>query len=133
MLQRAIGYTYEEEHRKRVENKATGEAKMVIDKTVRKNRPADVTALIFVLCNLAREGLTSIDWQNVYDIKIDKTKLETLDDLMSKIFSEDGQKGKKRAGQGVLPEFDADESEALPGETEEQRQLRESLSLEMQN
>ena len=132
MLQRAIGYTYEEEHRKS-KDQPDGSTKMVIDKTVRKNRPADVTALIFVLCNLAREGLTSIDWQNVYDIKIDKTKLETLDDLMSKIFSEDGQKGKKRAGQGVLPEFDADESEALPGETEEQRQLRESLSLEMQN
>jgi len=132
MLQRAIGYTYEEEHRKSKEQ-ADGTMKMVIDKTVRKNRPADVTALIFVLCNLAREGLTSIDWQNVYDIKIDKTKLETLDDLMSKIFDGDGQKGKRRASKGALPEFTPDTSEALPGETEEQRQLRESLSLEMQN
>ena len=130
MLQRAIGYTYEEEHRKSKEQ-ADGTMKMVIDKTVRKNRPADVTALIFVLCNLAREGLTSIDWQNVYDIKIDKTKLETLDDLMSKIFDGDGQKGKRRASKGALPEFTPDTSEALPGETEEQRELRESLSLEM--
>ena len=132
MLQRAIGYTYEEEHRKSKEQ-ADGTMKMVIDKTVRKNRPADVTALIFVLCNLAREGLTSIDWQNVYDIKIDKTKLETLDDLMSKIFDGDGQKGKRRASKGALPEFTPDTSEALPGETEEQRKLRESLSLEMQD
>ena len=132
MLQRAIGYTYEEEHRKS-KDQPDGSTKMVIDKTVRKNRPADVTALIFVLCNLAREGLTSIDWQNVYDIKIDKTKLETLDDLMSKIFDGDGQKGKKRANKGALPEFTPDTSEALPGETEEQRKLRESLSLEMQD
>jgi len=132
MLQRAIGYTYEEEHRKS-KDQPDGSTKMVIDKTVRKNRPADVTALIFVLCNLAREGLTSIDWQNVYDIKIDKTKLETLDDLMSKIFDGDGKKGKKRANKGEVPEFDADTSEALPGETEEQRELREGLSLEMQD
>jgi len=132
MLQRAIGYTYEEEHRKSKEQ-SDGTFKMMIDKTVRKNRPADVTALIFVLCNLAREGLTSIDWQNVYDIKIDKTKLETLDDLMSKIFDGDGKKGKKRANKGEVPEFDADTSEALPGETEEQRELREGLSLEMQD
>jgi len=132
LFQRAIGYTYEEEHRKRVAAK-DGKTEMVIDKTVRKNRPADVTALIFLLCNLSREGITAIDWQNVYDIKIDKTKLESLDDLMSKIFSEDGKKGKKRAGKGNLPEFDADASEALPGETEEQREIRESLSLEMQD
>lgn len=131
MLQRAIGYTYEEEHRKA--DKKTGE--MVLAKTVRKNRPADVTALIFVLCNLSREGLTSIDWQNVYDIKIDKSKLESLDDLMSKIFNEDGKKGKgkRRIGKGKIPEFASDTSEALPGETEEQRELRESLSVEMQN
>ena len=132
MLQRAIGYTYEEEHRKSKEQ-SDGTFKMMIDKTVRKNRPADVTALIFVLCNLAREGLTSIDWQNVYDIKIDKTKLETLDDLMSKMFDSDGKKGKRRASQGTLPEFDADTSEALPGESEEQREIRESLSVEMQD
>ena len=132
MLQRAIGYTYEEEHRKSKEQ-SDGTFKMMIDKTVRKNRPADVTALIFVLCNLAREGLTSIDWQNVYDIKIDKTILETLDDLMSKMFDSDGKKGKRRGSKGSLPEFDADTSEALPGESEEQREIRESLSVEMQD
>jgi len=132
LIQRAIGYTYEEEHYKRVVDKKLGGSKMELDKKIRKNRPADVTALIFLVCNLAREGLTTIDWQNVYDIKIDKTKLETLDDLISSMFDPNAEKARKKI-KGASAEFDAVESEALPGETEEQRDIRESLSLEMQD
>ena len=131
LFQRAIGYTYEEEHYKLLADKL-GISKMTLVQRVRKNRPADVTALIFLLCNLSREGMTSIDWQNVYDIKIDKTKLETLDDLISSMFDPNTEKDRKKI-KGKSPEFDADASEALPGETEEQRELRESLSLEMQD
>jgi len=131
LFQRAVGYMYDEEHFKSVEDKRSGKREMVLDKRVRKARPGDVTALIFLLCNLAREGLTTVAWQSVFDIKIEKDKLDTLDDLIQKHFAENDKQaktqGKGKAASGV----DSPESSGIPGESEKERELRESISLEM--
>lgn len=127
LFQRAVGYLYEEKTFKN-----TGGKELVLEKKVVKARPGDVTALIFLLCNLAREGLTSITWQSVFDIKIDREKLDTLDDLIQKYFAEDDKKTEKGKGSAkAAPQLNPSEDSGIPGESEEERELREGLSLEM--
>lgn len=143
LFQRAIGYAYEDETWKLQENKRTGKEEMTLVQRLRKWKPGDVTALIFLLCNLAREGMTTIKWQSVYDIKIEKEKLDTLDDLIQRYFADDSSdeasKGpEKKKGKGKKKALPASvdsptEGETLIGESEEERRIRESLSLEMSN
>jgi len=142
LFQRAIGGPYQEETQTLQDNPVTGKKELAVSKLVKKMRAPDTTALIFLLCNLAREDMTTIKWQSVFDIKIEKEKLDSIDDLIQK-WGEDvrktsqpdpskaKKKGKKDKTSKAASEHNPSVSQPLAGESEEERRIREGLVLEM--
>ena len=130
LVQKALGYIRREQEFKvpgKDDHRKPRKDGLVLAKETIKPVAGDITAIIFLLCNLAREGLTSINWQNVQDIQIDSDKLKSVDELITKMFKEDEKaisEGKKRKEPKILS--------ASLRETPEERRIREKIRLEMQ-
>ena len=130
LFTRAIGYlSKEREYRSKeiINPDGTKSTKMVLHKEVVKPIGGNITAIIFALRNLAREGMTTIDWQNVYDITIDRSDVKSVDELIKQVFRNSPKEKDSKDGK-TSAKFTP-----LRGESKEEAALRRSISVEMQN